>query len=154
MTAALIVVFVLAYAAIALEEPLKVNKSAAALTGAGLLWTLYALATGNASLVDEQLGESLVATAQIAFFLLGAMTIVEVIDAHDGFDVITSRLRARTLATLLIIICGVTFFLSAVLDNLTTTIVMISLVKRLLRERDDRLIFAGMIVISANAGGA
>jgi Na+/H+ antiporter NhaD/arsenite permease-like protein len=154
MTAALIVVFVLTYAAIALEEPLKVNKSAAALTGAGLLWTLFALASGNAALVDEQLGHSLVATAQIAFFLLGAMTIVEVIDAHDGFDVITSRLRARTLATLLVFICGVTFFLSAVLDNLTTTIVMISLTKRLLREREDRLIFAGMIVISANAGGA
>jgi Na+/H+ antiporter NhaD/arsenite permease-like protein len=154
MTAALIIVFVLTYLTIALEEPLKVNKSAAALIGAGLLWTVYALATGNASLVDEELGESLVDTAQIAFFLLGAMTIVEVVDAHDGFDVITSRLRARTLATLLLFICGVTFFLSAVLDNLTTTIVMISLVKRLLRERDDRLTFAGMIVIAANAGGA
>jgi Na+/H+ antiporter NhaD/arsenite permease-like protein len=154
MTAALIILFVLTYAAIALEEPLKVNKSAAALIGAGLLWTLYALANADASLVDEELGESLVQTAQIAFFLLGAMTIVEVVDAHDGFAVITSRLRARTLATLLMFICGVTFFLSAVLDNLTTTIVMISLVKRLLRERDDRLIFAGMIVIAANAGGA
>ena len=154
MTAALIVVFVLAYAAIALEEPLKVNKSAAALIGAGLLWTIYALASGDAALVDEELGESLVDTAQIAFFLLGAMTIVEVVDAHDGFDVITSRLRARTLATLLLFICCVTFFLSAVLDNLTTTIVMISLVKRLLREHDERLVFAGMIVISANAGGA
>ena len=154
MIAALISVFVLTYLAIALEEPLKVNKSAAALLGAGLLWTIYALATGDAAVVDEELSHSLVDTAQIAFFLLGAMTIVEVVDAHDGFDVITSRLRARTLATLLIFICGVTFFLSAVLDNLTTTIVMISLVKRLLREHDDRLIFAGMIVISANAGGA
>jgi Na+/H+ antiporter NhaD/arsenite permease-like protein len=154
MTAALIIVFVLAYVAIALEEPIKVNKSAAALIGAGLLWTIYALSSGDATLVDHELGESLVETAQIAFFLLGAMTIVEVVDAHDGFAVITSRLRARTLATLLLFICGVTFFLSAVLDNLTTTIVMISLVKRLLRERDDRLVFAGMIVISANAGGA
>jgi Na+/H+ antiporter NhaD/arsenite permease-like protein len=154
MTAALIIVFVLTYVGIALEEPLKVNKSAAALIGAGILWTIYALATGDASLVDEELGESLVATAQIAFFLLGAMTIVEVVDAHDGFDVITSRLRARTQATLLLFICGVTFFLSAVLDNLTTTIVMVSLIRRLLRERDDRLVFAGMIVIAANAGGA
>ena len=154
MIAALISVFVLTYLAIALEEPLKVNKSAAALLGAGLLWTIYALATGDAAVVDEELSHSLVDTAQIAFFLLGAMTIVEVVDAHDGFDVITSRLRARTLASLLVFICGVTFFLSAVLDNLTTTIVMISLVKRLLREHDDRLIFAGMIVISANAGGA
>lgn len=154
MTAALITIFVLAYAAIAFEEPLKINKSAAALIGAGLLWTIYAMLSGDALVVDEELNESLVETAQIAFFLLGAMTIVEVVDAHDGFDVITSRLKARTLATLTIFICGVTFFLSAVLDNLTTTIVMISLVRRLLKERDDRLVLAGMIVISANAGGA
>ncbi len=150
----LVVIFVLAYAAIALEEPLKTNKSAAALIGAGVLWTVYALATGMPEIVDEELNESLVETAQIAFFLLGAMTIVEVIDAHDGFDVITTRLKARTLSTLMLFICVVTFFLSAVLDNLTTTIVMISLCKRLLKERGDRLLFAGMIVISANAGGA
>ncbi|MCT2558869.1 sodium:proton antiporter NhaD [Tsuneonella sp. YG55] len=154
MTATLIVVFVLAYAAIALEEPLRTNKSAAALVGAGLLWTIYALSTGMPEAVDEQLNESLVETAQIAFFLLGAMTIVEVIDSHDGFDVITSRLKSKTLATLLLFICSVTFFLSAILDNLTTTIVMISLCRRLLQEKADRLLFAGMIVISANAGGA
>jgi Na+/H+ antiporter NhaD/arsenite permease-like protein len=154
MTAALIVVFVLAYAAIALEEPLKTNKAAAALIGAGALWTIYALSIGLPEVVDEELNESLINTAQIAFFLLGAMTIVEVIDAHDGFDVITSRLRARTMASLLVFICLVTFFLSAVLDNLTTTIVMISLCRRLLEKQADRLLFAGMIVISANAGGA
>ncbi len=154
MTAALIIVFVLAYAAIALEEPLRTNKSAAALVGAGLLWIIYAVVTGSPEMVDEQLNESLVETAQIAFFLLGAMTIVEVIDAHDGFDVITSRLHAKSLATLMLFICGVTFFLSAILDNLTTTIVMISLCRRLLAEKADRLLFAGMIVISANAGGA
>ncbi|MXO58136.1 sodium:proton antiporter [Altererythrobacter salegens] len=154
MTALLVTVFVLAYTAIALEEPLKVNKSAAALIGAGLLWTIYAMATGLPEIVDEELNTSLVETAQIAFFLLGAMTIVEVIDAHDGFAVITSRLRASTLATLMMFICVVTFFLSAILDNLTTTIVMISLCKRLLADRSDRLLFAGMIVIAANAGGA
>ncbi len=154
MTAALIIVFVLAYAAIALEEPLRTNKSAAALVGAGLLWVIYAVSIGHPEMVDEQLNESLVETAQIAFFLLGAMTIVEVIDAHDGFDVITSRLHAKTLATLLLFICGVTFFLSAILDNLTTTIVMISLCRRLLAEKADRLLFAGMVVIAANAGGA
>lgn len=154
MTTLLVIVFVLAYAAIALEEPLRVNKSAAALIGAGLLWSIYALATGLPEVVDEQLNESLIETAQITFFLLGAMTIVEVIDAHDGFDVITSRMRATTLSSLLLIICGVTFFLSAILDNLTTTIVMVSLVKGLLAGRDDRLLFAGMIVIAANAGGA
>ncbi|ANY20911.1 Na(+)/H(+) antiporter NhaD [Tsuneonella dongtanensis] len=154
MVTALVIVFVLAYVAIALEEPLRTNKSAAALIGAGLLWSIYALATGLPEVVDEQLNESLIETAQIAFFLLGAMTIVEVIDAHDGFDVITSRLQASTLATLMLFICGVTFFLSAILDNLTTTIVMISLCRRLLREQSDLLLFAGMIVISANAGGA
>ena len=154
MTAALVLVFVLAYTAIALEEPLKVNKSAAALIGAGVLWTIYALATGAPEIVDEELNESLVETAQIAFFLLGAMTIVEVIDAHDGFAVVTSRLRARSMSTLLVFICIVTFFLSAILDNLTTTIVMISVCKGLLEQRTDRLLFAGMIVISANAGGA
>ncbi len=154
MITALIVVFVLAYAAIALEEPLRTNKSAAALIGAGLLWSIYALATGLPEVVDEQLNELLIETAQIAFFLLGAMTIVEVIDAHDGFDVITSRMQAKTMASLMLFICGVTFFLSAILDNLTTTIVMVSLCKRLLAEKADRLLFAGMIVIAANAGGA
>lgn len=154
MTQILIAVFILAYAAIAFEEPLRINKSAIALVGAGALWTIYALATGNPDVVDGELNETLINTAQIAFFLMGAMTVVEVVDAHDGFDVITSRLKARTLAALLVFLCLVTFFLSAVLDNLTTTIVMVSLVKRLLRERDDRLVMAGMIVIAANAGGA
>jgi Na+/H+ antiporter NhaD/arsenite permease-like protein len=154
MTAALIIVFVLAYAAIALEESTKVNKSAAALVGAGVLWTLYALGGGASHAVGEQLLESLVATAQIAFFLMGAMTIVEVIDAHDGFAIITSRLKARSLATLTIFVSVVTFFLSAVLDNLTTAIVMVSLLKRLLREREERLLLAGVVVIAANAGGA
>ena len=154
MLTALIVIFVIAYAAIALEHPLKVNKSASALIGAGLLWTIYALSTGDHHLVNEQLGESLMGTAQIVFFLMGAMTIVEVVDAHNGFDVITSRIRTTSLTTLLWLIGIVTFFLSAVLDNLTTTIVMISLIKKLLDKHDDRLFFAGIIVISANAGGA
>jgi Na+/H+ antiporter NhaD/arsenite permease-like protein len=82
------------------------------------------------------------------------MTVVEVVDAHDGFAVITSRLKARTLASLTVFISVVTFFLSAVLDNLTTAIVMVSLLKRLLREREDRLLLAGVVVIAANAGGA
>jgi Na+/H+ antiporter NhaD/arsenite permease-like protein len=154
MVIALVAVFVIAYLFIALEEPTGINKAAAALIGAGLLWTIYALATGESTRVDAELAESLINTAQIAFFLIGAMTVVEVVDAHDGFAVITSRLRARSLPTLLWAISGVTFFLSAVLDNLTTTIVMVSLVRRLLRNRDDRLMVAGMVVIAANAGGA
>jgi NhaD family Na+/H+ antiporter len=147
-------VFVIAYAAIALEHPLNVNKSASALLGAGLLWTIYALSTGDAALVEEQLGHSVMEIAQIIFFLMGAMTIVEVIDSHDGFDVVTSRIHTTKLTSLMWLIGIVTFFLSAVLDNLTTTIVMVSLVQKLLDRRDDRLFFACIVVIAANAGGA
>jgi len=151
MEALLIAIFVVAYAAIAFEHPLKINKSVPALIGAGLLWTLYAVFSGH---VTEQLNETLSATAQIIFFLMGAMAIVEVIDAHDGFEVITDRIRTTKLVTLLWLVGLVTFFLSAALDNLTTTIVMISVIRKLLGNRDDRLFFAGIVVIAANAGGA
>ena len=147
-------IFTLAYVAIALEHPLKVNKSASALIGAGLLWTVYGVALNNASVLNLQLRESLTDTAQIVFFLMGAMTIVEVVDAHNGFEVITSRIRTTKLSRLMWIVGFVTFFLSSILDNLTTTIVMVSLMKRLLDRREDRLFFAGIIVIAANAGGA
>ncbi|HIJ96877.1 MAG TPA: sodium:proton antiporter NhaD [Desulfuromonadales bacterium] len=154
MLTILIVVFVLAYAAIALEHPIRIHKTASALIGAGLLWTVYAVMSGDFHTVGAQLNESLAATAQIVFFLMGAMTIVEVVDAHNGFEVITSRIKTTRLSTLMWLVGFVTFFLSAVLDNLTTTIVMISLMKKLLDNHDDRLFFAGMIVIAANAGGA
>ena len=154
MLTALVIVFVLAYAAIAFEHPLKINKSASALVGAGLLWTIYAVNTGDVHLVGEQLSESLVSTAQIVFFLMGAMAIVEVVDAHNGFEVITSRIKTTKLSSLMWLVGFVTFFLSAILDNLTTTIVMVSLMKKLLDKRDDRLFFAGIIIIAANAGGA
>ncbi len=154
MLTALVIVFVLAYAAIALEHPLKINKSASALVGAGLLWSIYALVSGDSHAVSEELGVSLMGTAQIVFFLMGAMTIVEVVDAHNGFEVITSRIKTTKLSTLMWLVGFVTFFLSSILDNLTTTIVMISLMKKLLDKRDDRLFFAGIIVIAANAGGA
>ena len=154
MLTALVIVFVLAYAAIAFEHPIKINKSASALMGAGLLWTIYALNTADAHLVGEHLSESLISTAQIVFFLMGAMAIVEVVDAHNGFEVITSRIKTTQLSSLMWLVGFVTFFLSAILDNLTTTIVMVSLMKKLLDQRDDRLFFAGIIVIAANAGGA
>ena len=154
MITALIIVFILAYAAIALEHPIKVNKSASALVGAGLLWTIYAVATNNPEVVSHELSETLVGTAQIVFFLMGAMTIVEVIDAHNGFDVVTRRIKTTQLSSLVILVGVVTFFLSAILDNLTTTIVMVSLVKKLLEKRSDRLLFAGLIIIAANSGGA
>ena len=153
MLTALVVVFAVAYAAIALEHPLKVNKSASALIAAGSLWTIYIL-LGNPDEVIQELTESVAVTARIVFFLMGAMTIVEVIDAHNGFEVITKRIRTTRLASLLWVVCFVTFFLSAILDNLTTTIVMVSLMRKLLAKQEDRLVFAGMIVIAANSGGA
>lgn len=154
MVTALVIIFVIAYAAIALEHPIKINKSASALLGAGLLWTVYSLSTNDHSIVGHQLSESLATTAQIVFFLIGAMTIVEVIDAHNGFEVITSRINTTKLSSLMWLVGFVTFFFSAILDNLTSTIVMISLMKKLLDKQEDRLLLAAMIVISANAGGA
>lgn len=154
MIAALVVVFVLAYLAIALEHPLNINKSASALVGAGVLWTLYAAGTGDAAKVAQDLTVSLNGTAQIVFFLIGAMTIVEVIDAHNGFEVITSRIQTHELPRLMWLVGVVSFLLSSILDNLTTTIVMVSLMKKLLDKREDRVFFAGIIVIAANAGGA
>ena len=154
MLTALVVAFVIAYAAIALEHPIKVNKSATALLAAGLMWTVFAVGSGDPHQVGEQLTESLATTAQIVFFLMGAMTIVEVVDSHNGFEVITSRIKTTRLSTLMWLVGFVTFFLSAVLDNLTTTIVMISLMRKLLDRQEDRLFFAGIIVIAANAGGA
>ena len=154
MTTSLIAVFVVTYLAIAFEHPLKLNKSASALLGAGVLWTLLAVFSPDAHVVGEQLSETLVSTAQIVFFLMGAMTIVEVVDTHQGFDVVTSRIRTTQLTTLMWLISWVTFFLSAILDNLTTTIVMVSLLSKLLAKREDRLYFAGMVIIAANAGGA
>jgi Na+/H+ antiporter NhaD/arsenite permease-like protein len=150
----LVTIFVIAYAAIAFEHPIRIHKTASALICAGLLWTVYAVMSGDFHLVGEQLNESLASTAQIVFFLMGAMTIVEVVDAHNGFEVITSRIKTTKISSLMWLVGFVTFFLSAILDNLTTTIVMISLMKKLLDKHDDRLFFAGMIVIAANAGGA
>ncbi len=154
MITTIALVFVLVYLAIALEHPFKISKSASALMGAGCLWTVYALAIGDIKQVDADLNRSLMGTAQIVFFLMGAMTIVEVIDAHEGFLAITSRIKTQRLSSLMWMVGFVTFFLSSILDNLTTTIVMISLMKKLLDKREDRIFFAGIIVIAANAGGA
>jgi Na+/H+ antiporter NhaD/arsenite permease-like protein len=154
MQIALIGIFVVAYAAITLEHPIGINKSATALLGAGLMWTLYSFSGPDHAALSSALDHSVASTAQIIFFLMGAMTIVEVIDAHNGFEIITSQLRTNKLTSLVWQVSLLTFFLSAVLDNLTTTIVMISLTRKLLDDRDDRLLFAAVIVIAANAGGA
>jgi Na+/H+ antiporter NhaD/arsenite permease-like protein len=153
MLIAIVVIFILAYAAIAFEHPLNINKAASALVGAGLLWTVYAVFSGAPN-IPHELSETLVGIAQIVFFLMGAMTIVELIDAHNGFQVVTNRIKTTKLSSLMLLVGLVTFFLSAILDNLTTAIVMVSLMKKLLAKREDRLLFAGMIVIAANAGGA
>lgn len=152
--ALIIIVFVLGYLAIAFEHPLKLNKAASALITGVLCWTIYMLQSDSAKQVDDELLHHLGEIASILFFLLGAMTIVELIDAHDGFDIITRKISTTSKQNLILIITLLTFFLSALLDNLTTAIVMTSLCAKILQEREDRLWFAGMIIIAANAGGA
>ena len=150
----LILVFVLGYITIAFEHPLKINKAAPALITGVLCWTIYILQSDFVPEVSEELLHHLGEIASILFFLLGAMTIVELIDSHSGFDLITQIINTTKKSSLLLIIASLSFFLSALLDNLTTAIVMTSLCAKLLREKEDRLWFAGMIVIAANAGGA
>lgn len=154
LTPLILLIFTLGYLGIAFEHSIRINKSATALVTGVLCWTVYILFTGDKHLVNEALDHHLGHISQILFFLLGAMTIVELIDAHDGFEFITRRIRTRSKGRLLVIIGFITFFLSALLDNLTTTIVMISLVRKLVADTRDRWMLAGLIVIAANAGGA
>ncbi len=154
MTTWLVLVFALTYGAIVIEHTLKVNQSASAMVGAGLLWTIYALCLDNPPLVGAQLAQTVAGTAQIVLFLMCAMTLVEVIAAHDGFALITARIQTTRLSILMWQVGMVTFVLSALLDNLTTAIVMVTLVQKLLAQRSHRLLMAAIIVIAANAGGA
>src|SRR5688572_13632140 len=155
MIVAVIVIFVVGYLLIALEHPIKVNKSATAIVTGVLCWTVYAVMDASSvEHIGEQLAHHLSEIAAILFFLMGAMTIVELIDAYHGFSVITDRITTKNPKTLLWVICWVTFFLSALLDNLTTAIVMVSLTRKLVPDKNMRLFFCGMIVIGANAGGA
>ncbi len=150
-----IVVFVIGYLLIAIEHPIRVNKSASAILTGVLCWTIYAIgAHESIDHIGDQLAEHLSEISAILFFLMGAMTIVELIDAYQGFSFITDRITTRNPKKLLWVICIVTFFLSALLDNLTTSIVMVSLIRKLVPNKNMRLFFAGMIVIAANAGGA
>lgn len=160
-------IFVLGYFAIALEHPLRVNKAATAIFIGALVWAVLML--GMDSIFPEglpaaegtmsdhllkELAEHLGEIAGILFFLMGAMTIVELIDVHGGFTVVTDLISSTKKTTLLWIICVITFFMSAVLDNLTTTIVMCALLRKLIKDKETLWTFAGMVVISANAGGA
>jgi Na+/H+ antiporter NhaD/arsenite permease-like protein len=177
----IVIVFVIGYILIALEHSIQINKTATALLTGVVCWTLFVLSEPTKALlesehfvnfmgthqgkltgmhemysayVNEALGHKLNEIAQILFFLMGAMTIVELIDAHQGFKLITERIKTKDPKKLLWIVCWVAFLLSAVLDNLTTTIVMVSLVRKLIPDKQMRLFFVGMIIIAANAGGA
>lgn len=176
----MIIVFILGYLMIALEHPLKINKTATALMLGVLIWTIYILAgegiydpanfhSGFDSFklahpdlqnpfVEYVAGSEMLAhlgdISEILFFLIGAMTIVEVVDQHQGFTIITDHITTRDKVKLLWILGFITFFLSAVLDNLTTTLVMIALLRKLIYDQKERWFFAGIIVIAANAGGA
>lgn len=154
MITLVIIVFVIGYLAIAFEHPLKLNKAAAALLTGVLCWTIYILSGVEKEPAVEELLHHLGEISSILFFLLGAMTIVELIDSHDGFTLITDKIKTRSKAKLLWIVAIITFFLSALLDNLTTAIVMTSLTAKLLDDKNDRLWFTGMVIIAANAGGA
>ena len=155
MEAAVIVIFVIGYLLIAFEHPIKINKSATAIVAGVLCWSVYAMFSDESiEHITHQLAEHFGDISGILFFLLGAMTIVELVDAYSGFRIITDRIKTKNPKTLLWVICWVTFFLSALLDNLTTSIVMISLIRKLVPNKDMRLFFGGMIVIAANAGGA
>jgi Na+/H+ antiporter NhaD/arsenite permease-like protein len=148
-------IFVVGYLAIAFEHPIKINKTASALITGVLCWTVYVLLTHeNPESVVEELSLHLGAVSEILFFLLGAMTIVELVDAHHGFKVITDRITTRNSRALLWVLSIITFFLSAILDNLTTSIVMVSLLRKLISDQDQRKFYAGMVIIAANAGGA
>jgi Na+/H+ antiporter NhaD/arsenite permease-like protein len=179
MIAVMIVMFVVGYFCIAMEHPFKVNKAASALLLCALLWTVYIFAAPellacvdafkqfqveNSSLnfheqvikfvTSVQIIEHLGDTSQILFFLLGAMTIVELVDMHGGFSIITDRITTKNKRALLWILAFVTFFLSALLDNMTTAIVMVMLLRKLIKDQADRWLFASMIIIAANSGGA
>lgn len=152
MTALILAIFALGYVAIVFEQPLSLNKSATALLTGVLCWSVHALA-GDPHAVAGELEAHVAELSGILFFLLGAMTIVELIDAHDGFQLITSRIRTLDRRRLLVTVALLGFVLSAVLDNLTTSIFMMSLIRKLVGDDDDRMYYGGIVIIAANAGG-
>ena len=154
MIIALVVIFIIGYLLITLEHAIHINKSAIALITAVLSWTILVMNPANKEAALETLGHHFSGVAEIVFFLLGAMTIVELIDAHDGFQNITEKIKTTNKTKFIWTISLVTFFLSAVLDNLTSTIVMISIVNKLVKEKTVKWYLLGLVVISSNAGGA
>ena len=166
METIIIILFVAGYLAITLEHNLKIDKLIPALAMMALLWAVIALAhmpvfEVNAELrelepthIDEILLHHLGKTAEILVFLLGAMTIVEIIDYFDGFATIKGFIKTKSKRKLLWLFSILAFILSAIIDNLTATIVLITILQKVIKERETRLWFAGMIIIAANAGGA
>ncbi len=168
MALLIVAVFIIGYALIALEHPLKIDKAGSALLTGALCWVVLTFGIESMpafgeiasshpdtrSYLEHSLSEHLGDIAEILFFLLGAMTIVELVDVHDGFRVITDRIATKDRVKLLWIISWVTFFLSAGLDNMTTSIIMCALLRKLIKKRDNLWLFGGFVIISANAGGA
>lgn len=149
------VVFLFGYLAIIFEHQINVNKAASALLTACGLWILYFL--GSTSDHEHSLGllsHQLSSISEIVFFLMGAMTIVELIDSHNGFTLLTDMARPMSRKVLCLVVSIVTFFMSSVLDNLTTTLVMVTLLRRFIADREERILVGGLVVIAANAGGA
>ncbi|UPT66790.1 MAG: sodium:proton antiporter NhaD [Sphingobacteriales bacterium JAD_PAG50586_3] len=153
MTTLIISIFVLGYFAIAFEHPLKVNKTASALITGVLCWAVFMVFATDKEIVTGSLAHHLADISEILFFLLGAMTIVELIDLNNGFRFITDRITTKNATTLLWILCWIGFVLAAIIDNLAASIVMITLLRRLVKDANSRKIFGGMIIIAANAGG-
>ena len=151
----IIAIFVIGYFAIIFEHSVKVNKAATALVLCVLSWAILFLTQGQ-DLSEHMhiLNEHLSTTSQIIFFLLGALTIVELVDSHQGFKVITDFIHTKSKKSLLWVLGLATFFLSSILDNLTTTVVVVTLLRKFLSDRNERMIFGSMAVIASNAGGA
>ena len=147
-----VIIFIVGYLAIAFEHPIKINKTASALVTGVLVWVVFALVRGPHDL--ESLSHHLGSTSEILFFLLGAMTLVELVDAHQGFHFVSRLIKTKNPASMMWIVGLLTFFLSAVLDNLTTAIVMVTLLRKLVSDTATRKYFVGIVVIAANAGGA
>ncbi len=163
LTLIIVVVFVIGYLCIALETLTKVNKAAVALLMLVACWTLYMFDPGNfagvapdsiASAASSVIENHLGSTATTLFFLMGAMTIVEVVDQNGGFNFVRDMMKTKSKKALLWRITILTFFLSAILDNMTTSIVMVMILSKLIKDRKDRLIYASLIIIAANSGGA
>lgn len=153
MITAMIALFVLGYVGIALEHICHINKATFALIMCSLLWAIYAM-MGHDSVLSEDLIVALGDTCEIVVFLIGAMTIVELIDRYGGFNIIVRRISAKNKRGLMWVLAFVAFFLSAILDNMTTTIIMVMMLRRMLTNQKERWMFASVIVLAANAGGA